>query len=241
MSSRPGRYRVAIVEDHALFAQVLQVALERAGYEAFPAVVDGSTPASSVAAAVARKRPDAALVDLNLGRAGDGTSVITPLARAGTRVIAITGYDDKVRWGHAVAAGAATVMSKVATFEEIVDVLARCLSGATVLDPRERELLLHAYGQEEARVRRAREGIALLTARELEVLTEIARGRTVREIARDAVVAEATVRTQVKSLLAKLGVQSQLEAVAAAHQHGLLSRQGFGNPAPETHGDSNAS
>jgi two-component system, NarL family, nitrate/nitrite response regulator NarL len=241
MSSRPDRPRVAIVEDHALFAQVLQVALERAGYAAIPVVVDGSTPAASLAGAVARKRPDAALVDLSLGRAGDGTSVIAPLARAGTCVIAITAHEDKVRWGHALAAGAVTVMSKVTTFDQIVDVLARCLAGAPVLAPDERRALLHAYDHEEARVRRAREGIALLSGREIEVLTEIARGRTVREIARAAVVAEATVRTQVKSLLAKLGVQSQLEAVAAAHQHGLLSRQRFSSPGPERGGDSNAS
>jgi DNA-binding NarL/FixJ family response regulator len=84
----------------------------------------------------------------------------------------------------------------------------------------EREELLREWASERAGLVELTSRLDQLTVREREVLAHLMKGRTVREIAADGVVAEATVRTQVKAILAKLHVTSQLAAVGLAHKVG---------------------
>jgi DNA-binding NarL/FixJ family response regulator len=84
----------------------------------------------------------------------------------------------------------------------------------------EREELLLTWSNERADLVELEARLDLLTVREREVLAHLMRGHTVREIATVGVVSEATVRTQVKSILAKLDVTSQLAAVGLAHRVG---------------------
>ena len=108
--------------------------------------------------------------------------------------------------------------------------LRRIDSGLPVLAPGERDELLQLWQERRAAHQHIRVRLDQLTVREAEVLGNLTLGRTVREIAARSFVSEATVRTQVKSILAKLGVSSQLAAVGLAHQVEWGPRSTEGSP-----------
>ena len=96
----------------------------------------------------------------------------------------------------------------------------RLNDGFPVMDRVAREELIAEWHQNRVENHEARRRLEDLTPREREVLRQLMQGHQVREIARLNVVSEATVRTQVKSILAKLEVSSQLAAVGLAHEAG---------------------
>ena len=93
-------------------------------------------------------------------------------------------------------------------------------AGLPVISREELESLLDAWARERRVHDDIRRRLDLLTPRERQVLGALIEGRTVRAISHESVVSEATVRTQVKSILAKLEVSSQLAAVGIANQIG---------------------
>jgi two-component system nitrate/nitrite response regulator NarL len=213
--------RVVIVEDHQLFAEAMDLALGVEGYDVRR--VDIPTDATSpgvLVGAITRLRPRVVLLDLDLGRFGDGTRLIEPVARAGANVIVVTGSTDRARWGDAIRSGARKVLSKSQPLRDIQATVRRIVAGLPVLDREEREELLMQWSRQRVELQGARERLDQLTLREREVLGHLMKGRPVREIAELSVVSEATVRTQVKSILAKLEVSSQLAAVGIAHEIG---------------------
>ena len=116
--------------------------------------------------------------------------------------------------------GARKVLSKGRPLNDILATVRRINQGLSVMPREEREALLEHWVRERSHTVELQGKIEQLTSRERQVLSELMRGRTVREIATAGVVSEATVRTQVKSILAKLGVSSQLAAVGLAHSVG---------------------
>jgi DNA-binding NarL/FixJ family response regulator len=130
----------------------------------------------------------------------------------------VTGNSDPVRIGAALAAGAATVISKSYPLEQILDTLTRLRDGLPAMAKEERERLVGHWRQQRQFDREIKARFALLTTREGEVLGELMAGRQVSEIARRSFVSESTVRTQVKSVLSKLQVNSQLTAVGLAYR-----------------------
>ena len=213
--------RVLILEDHVLFAEALELALSVEGYDVrrVPVPEDERAPAAVLAAAL-RLRPRVVLLDLDLGGFGDGARLISPLARAGCNVIVVTASTDRSRWGEAIRFGARKVLSKSRPLNEILAAVRRINQGLAVMTREEREELLSAWYVERSSTRETEARFERLTARERQVLGHLMQGRTVREIANLSVVSEATVRTQVKSILAKLEVSSQLAAVGLAHSVG---------------------
>ncbi len=109
------------------------------------------------------------------------------------------------------------MLSKTRPLNEILAVVRRLHLGQQVMDVDEREALLRSWHVQRAHQEEGRSRFNLLTARERQVLGALMAGRLVRDIATTSVVSEATVRTQVKSILAKLEVSSQLAAVGMAH------------------------
>lgn len=214
------RLRVVIIEDHALFAESLELALNLEGYtvQRVPIPADGS--AQATLAAVRSARPKVVLLDLDLGRVGDGARLIQPMVQAGIQVVVITASDDRARWGECLRNGARRVLNKSQPLNEILATVRRINQGLPVMERAEREELI-TYWREQGLERVAlRRRLALLTPREEAVLGELMHGRTVRDIAATSVVSEATVRTQVKAILAKLEVSSQLAAVGLANSAG---------------------
>jgi len=222
--SRPtsrSQIRIVIVEDHVLFAESLELALTVEGYDvrrvALPSHA-GSTGA--VLASVIRQNPRIVLLDLDLGTFGDGLRMIAPLAKAGINVVVVTASADRVRWGEALRNGARTVLAKARPLNDILSVVRRIGQGLPVMDVAERESLLRLWHQRNAEMAELQAKVDLLTPREAEVLGMLMDGHTVHLIAAASVVSEATVRTQVKSILAKLEVSSQIAAVGLAHHLG---------------------
>ncbi len=167
-----------------------------------------------------RQRPRVALLDLDLGRFGNGEKLIAPLASAGINVVVVTASVDRARWGEAVRFGARKVLAKSRPLNDILATVRRINQGLQVMTREEREELLEAWVTERSHLVDLQGRLDQLTVREREVLAHLMRGRTVREIATVGVVSEATVRTQVKAILAKLEVTSQIAAVGLAHQVG---------------------
>jgi DNA-binding NarL/FixJ family response regulator len=208
---------VAIVDDHRLLADVLALALQDRGIRV---TLPDLGPPDELTRAVLEARPDLVLLDLDLGDAGNGSTLVRPLVEGGLRVLMVTAALDLEQVADALAHGAIGMVPKNGPFQDLVRSVVDAAQGREVMAPRDRLRLL-----DDARRRRdGRTGalapFARLTQREAEVLRELMRGRTVAEIARASVVSEATVRSQVQAVLMKLGVRSQLEAVVAAQRSG---------------------
>jgi len=223
MSGLPGRAerRVLIVEDHRLFAEAVDLALTGAGYDVgrIEVPADPGSPGALVAAIV-KQQPVVVLLDLDLGRFGDGLRLIEPIARSGANVVVVTGSTDRARWGDAVQSGARKVLSKSQPLHDILATVRRIIAGLPVMDREEREELISEWAAMREELLEVRERLEQLTNRESVVLGHLMKGRAVRQIAGLSTVSEATVRTQVKSILAKLEVSSQLAAVGMANAIG---------------------
>jgi DNA-binding NarL/FixJ family response regulator len=218
-------HRVLIIDDHVLFAESLELALSLEGYDArrleLPA--EGGSMATIRSLAL-RANPRTVLLDLDLGRFGDGANLIGPLARAGINVVVLTASEDLGRWGGCMRLGARKVLPKSGALQQALATVRRLHQGLPVIRREELEELLDAWMRERRTNDDLRRRLDLLTPRERQVLGALIEGRTVRAISEESVVSEATVRTQVKSILGKLEVSSQLAAVGMANQVGW--RQG---------------
>jgi DNA-binding NarL/FixJ family response regulator len=210
-----------VVDDHALFSQSLEIALTIEGYDAkvVPLPAPG-LPAATIISQVLRLEPRLVVLDLDLGSSGSGAALVGPLAARGIDVVVLTAAIDRARWGEAIRQGARKVVSKSAPLRESLGVVRRLQQGLAVTTVQEREELIRHHHEQRLLQQELRRRVERLTAREAEVLGRLVRGRTVREIAAAWLVSEATVRTQVKAILAKLDVTSQIAAVAVARQVG---------------------
>jgi DNA-binding NarL/FixJ family response regulator len=213
------RLRVTVVDDHSLFAEALVIALESQQISARSVVPENaSTTFAQLGRAIVKTQPHLVLLDLQLGIAGDAMRLVSTLSRGGIPVVMVTASADLVSQGASIAAGARAVINKCVPFMEIVDVVQRVADGLPVMTRRERDAIMTAYHDADDSSRDLHRKLASLTRREAEVLGQLMAGRQVVDIARRRFVSESTVRTQVKSILAKLEVSSQLIAVGLAHR-----------------------
>jgi two-component system nitrate/nitrite response regulator NarL len=213
-----GATKVLIVEDHELLAGTMALALRQEGLDVHAA--SGPSPAAVVELA-RTLAPALVLLDLDLGPAmGSGLDLISPLIDAGGRVVMVTGVADRARLGACLEAGAAGVVSKAAEFSVLIDTVRRAVEGLPLLREEERQSLL-----EEARHRRRADHDRLapfetLSPREQAVLVRLLAGESAETIAERSFVSLATVRSHIRAILLKLGVKSQLAAVAMARNAG---------------------
>lgn len=214
----PEPVRVVVVEDHALFAQAVGLALSVAGHRVFQEIADEGRTLASLLAGVTRRRPDVVLLDLDLGPYVDGQRLVAPLAASGIAVVVLTATLNHRKWGEALAHGARTVLSKDESLDVIRATVERIGQGLSVIEARERDALLSLWCSVGSRAMDRVERLHLLSPREADVLGYMMQGLTSHEIAQLNVVSEATIRTQVKTILRKLRVSSQLAAVALAHE-----------------------
>ena len=220
------KFKVLIIEDHALFAESLELALTLESYDVQCLPTSEAGSAQGVLTAVGRIRPNVVLLDLDLGGVGDGVRLIPPMVKAGIHVVVVTASADKARWGESLRYGARTVLSKSQPLNEILATVRRINQGFPVIDRAEREALIDHWRQQGVERVALQQRLALLTPREEAVLGELMQGRTVRDISVSSFVSEATVRTQVKAILAKLEVSSQLAAVGLANAARWQPRRG---------------
>lgn len=220
LPDRTADQKVAIVEDHLLFAQALELALSRQGFEATRVAVEESDRPSTATLlrTVLDLKPDVLLLDLNLGVAADGFAMIEPVTNAGIDVVVITATEEPGQWARAVMSGARKVLPKTSPLADVVTTVQRLSAGEPVMRGSERQELLDAWVAMRAGNEQVWDRFDQLTLRESEVLGLLMYGHSVREVAERGDTAEGTVRTQVKSILAKLGVSSQVAAVGLAYR-----------------------
>jgi DNA-binding NarL/FixJ family response regulator len=203
---------VLIVDDHPVVRQGLRVLLEvQEGIQVAGEAGDGPTALKLAA----EHDPDVILLDLKLP-AMDGLAVLTELRARDTpsKVLVLTSVTDPVAAGRAMREGAAGVLYKDVDPDALVRAIRAVHDGHLLLAPGAAGTLLRPATWSP--------GLDALTAREREVLAELARGRSNREIARALNVSEKTVKAHVSSVLAKLGVQDRTQAAlfAVRHEHG---------------------
>ncbi|MFE7560576.1 response regulator [Kitasatospora sp. NPDC057500] len=213
MGSGTRKLRVVVVDDHTVMRAGLVALL--ASEPTVEIVGEGGDGRAAVEL-VARLRPDVALLDLRMPVL-DGASATAEItaARSATRVLILTTYDTDEEIERAVESGAIGYLLKDTTRERLVEAIHSAARGETVLAPRVAERLV-------ARLRRP--APVVLTARETEVLTAVADGLSNVEIGRRLVITEATVKTHLLRIFAKLDVNDRTHAVVTALDRGLLDR-----------------
>lgn len=213
--------RVAIVDPHPVVGESLELALSRHRFDArlLPASSDHAS-SSALTAQIVRTRASIVILGTTLDAGDPWLATITPLTRAGIDVVILTSTNDPACWGQALLRGARAVVPKSRPLNDLISVVRRLAEGLRVLDVHEREELIACAVRRDAALAGLRERFERLSAREAQVLEHIRMGLTVSQIAAIDYVSPATVRTQVKSILAKLEVTSQLAAVGAAHRLG---------------------
>jgi two-component system nitrate/nitrite response regulator NarL len=213
---------VLVVEDHALLAQTLVMALNAEGCPARVASLDCS---ATLVDQVLTLRPDVVLLDLDLGPLGDGVALVEPLTELGARVLVVSGTTDRMRLAETVELGAVGFLSKRAPFEELLATVLSVVAHQTVLTASERYTLMAELRLARASSSQDLAPFKALTPREAAVLESLAQGQRAEAIAAAAFLSAATVRSQIRGVLAKLGVNSQLEAVALAWRVGWFPSQ----------------
>lgn len=213
--------RLAIVEDHELLAESLFYVLRDEGYQA--AVISGKSLAE-IEHSVVDFAPDVVLLDLNLGPdLGSALPLVRRLSADKVRVVIITGVEDRLKLSECIEAGAVGLISKAASFESLLMAIREAVESDAAMSELERQRWLAELRRYRAEDERRRKPFESLTPREQEVLARLCQGHSASDIADESFVALSTVRSQIRAVLMKLGVGSQLEAVAAAHRSGWLS------------------
>jgi DNA-binding NarL/FixJ family response regulator len=211
--------RILIADDHAVVRQGLRTFLTLdPEFEVVGEAADGAE-----AVRVAHDaRPDVVLMDLLMPEM-DGITATQVLRRElpDTEVVALTSVLEDASVVAAVRAGAIGYLLKDTEAQELVRAVRAAAAGEVQLSPKAAARLIR-----EVRVPDPPEA---LTTREVEVLQLLARGRANKEIARDLVISEKTVKTHVHSILAKLGVQSRTQAALYAGRTGLVSVDQLGS------------
>lgn len=208
--------RVLIVDDHPVVRDGLRGVLDG---EPDMAVVGEAGHGAEALARVGDAAPDVVLMDLRMPTMG-GVEAITALrARApAVRVLVLTTFDTDRDVLPAIEAGATGYLLKDTPREELLRAVRAAHRGEAVLSPAVAGRLM---GQVRG-VGRGTGGADALSARELEVLRLVAAGSTNREVARALFISEATVKTHLLHIYAKLEVRDRASAVAAGYQRGLL-------------------
>jgi DNA-binding NarL/FixJ family response regulator len=212
---------VLIVDDHPVVRQGLRVLLDvHDGIEVAGEAADGE----EALALAATLEPDVILLDLKLPGL-DGVTVLTELrARGiGARVLVLTSANDPAQVSRAVQAGASGFLYKDVDPDALIRAIRAVNDGNLLLAPGAAGTLVAGSSPAGDGWRPGgpppRGGLGALTLREREVLDQLARGRSNREIARELHVSEKTVKTHVSSVLAKLGVQDRTQAALYAVRH----------------------
>src|SRR5947209_7488130 len=207
--------RVLIADDHSIVREGLRMFL---GRDPELAVVGEAADGAEAVELSRQLRPDVVLMDL-LMPVMDGVAATSAIRSElpETEIIALTSVLESASVVGAVRAGAIGYLLKDIQASELRRAIKAAAAGQVQLSPQASAYLMREV--------RAPETIEALTEREREVLRLLVQGRSNKEIGRDLQIAEDTVKTHVKHIMAKLGVQSRTQAVLYAMRFGLVSTQ----------------
>jgi DNA-binding NarL/FixJ family response regulator len=213
---------VVIADDHPVVRDGLAAMFTaEPDIEVVGEAADGAEAVSLAAA----RHPDVILMDLRMPRL-DGLAAIAELVRGQSRarVIVLTTYDADADVIAALDAGAVGYLLKDARRTDLVAAVRAAAAGQTVLSPAVTRQLLRGHRADDHRGRRPAEG--LLSDREREVLALVADGSTNQQVASRLFISQATVKSHLLNIYAKLGVNDRAAAVAQGLRRGLLPSPG---------------
>jgi DNA-binding NarL/FixJ family response regulator/class 3 adenylate cyclase len=210
-----GPIRVLLVDDHAVVRRGLRGFLEL--LKDFDVVGEAENGREGVAAAD-RLVPDVILMDLLMPEMG-GLEAIAAIKQAHPEIeiVAVTSFIEEEKVTSALEAGASGYLLKDAEAEEVAQAIRAAYHGEVHLDPAVSRLLAQRMRQ-----RKDAEPIEPLTAREKEVLSQLAKGASNKEIAYELGITERTARTHVSNILGKLALASRTQAALYAVEHKLV-------------------
>lgn len=209
---------VLIVEDHELLAQSLVFALRAEGVDTETLKPETTDQILKVAEDL---KPTVVLLDLELGgEIGNSIPLIGPLEQLGAQVMMVTGVTNRVRLAECLEAGATGLLNKSTPFDQLVEAVREVAELGTLIPPEQRHELLNELRKQRAADRERLEPFERLTSREQHVLAGLMDGKSAEAIAEESFVSLATVRSQIRAILLKLDVNSQLAAVALARRNG---------------------
>jgi DNA-binding NarL/FixJ family response regulator len=205
--------RIIVADDHTVMRAGVVALLAS---EPTIAIVGEAGNGREAVELIERLTPDVALIDLRMPVL-DGVAATTQIVArgTGTRVLILTTYDTDADIERAVEAGAIGYLLKDATRDQLIEAIRAAARGETVLAPRVAERLI-------ARMRQPTP--VALTSREVDVLNAVADGLSNADIGKRLVIAEATVKTHLLRVFAKLDVSDRTHAVVVALERGLLTR-----------------
>lgn len=212
--------RVLLVDDHEVVRLGLITLInDQPDLE----VVGEAGTAAEAVRAVERLRPDVVLMDIRIPGEGGIEATRQIMERfPETRVVMLTSYADEELVVRAIRAGAVGYVLKQVGNEELLRAVRAAAKGESVLDPATTSRLLARVRELEQQA----EGDALreLTDREVQILAEVARGRSNAEIAARLHLSEKTVRNYISTMLEKLGLRNRVELATFAVRHNIFER-----------------
>ncbi len=221
MPARTHKIRVMIVDDHAILRAGLKMLVNaQADME-----VVSETPDGEKAVQEAREtRPDVTLLDLTMPRVG-GMKALQELTRncSETRVLILTMHDDPAYLRSALAAGASGYLLKRAVDAELLAAIRAIHRGGIFVDPRLASVLVQDVLTKRGTKAGPTRSINILSDRELQVLTLVARGYTSAQIAKQIAVGVKTVETYRSRFAEKLGLRTRSGVIRFAVEMGLLT------------------
>ena len=213
--------RVVIADDQALVRTGFRMILNEAGIPVVAEAADGTEAVS----AVLRHRPDVVLMDIRMPEM-DGLEatrrILASRPGAQCRIIILTTFDLDQYVYAALAAGASGFLLKHVSPEYLVTAVRLVRSGDALLAPSITRRLVERFAPEASCGPPVHADLSALTPRELEVLRLLARGLSNAELAAQLTLSEATVKTHVGRILAKLQLRDRVQAVVLAYQTGLV-------------------
>jgi DNA-binding NarL/FixJ family response regulator len=209
-ASRHRGTRILLCDDHAVVRAGLLALL---GSEGDIDVVGEAGSGEEAVAMAAKLKPDVVLMDLQLGPGIDGVEATRRIASPEVHVLVLTTYDTDADITRAIEAGATGYLLKAERPEELFAAIRAAAEGRTALSA-------PVAGRVMDRMRGA--AGPTLTDRERDILGQLAHGLGNREIARALFISEATVKTHLGRIYAKLGVDTRAGAVAVAKEQRLL-------------------
>jgi DNA-binding NarL/FixJ family response regulator len=212
--------RVVVADDQELVRAGFCVILNAA--DGVIVVGEAANGAQAVAQA-AEHKPDVVLMDVRMpGMDGLEAARLITAEPAAPKIVMLTTFDLDDYVYAALRAGASGFLLKDSPRADLIAAVKAAAAGDALLAPSVTRRLIEAFSRRPAETSPSPSQLASVTARERDVLMLIARGRTNAEIAAALVVSEATVKTHVGSLLAKLGLRDRVQAVILAYEAGLV-------------------
>jgi DNA-binding NarL/FixJ family response regulator len=211
--------RIVLADDEAMVRAGLRMLLE---HQDDMEVVGEAADGLAAVAEVERTAPDLVLLDVRMPRLDGISAARRIIERTPSKVVILTTFDEDASLAEALKAGVSGFLLKVAPPEQLLQAVRTVASGQGLLDPAVTLRVIGSFAGVPTPDPASATRLRTLTERELDVLRLVADGQSNAEIAASLYLGEATVKTHLSRMLAKLDLRDRVQAVAFAYESGLV-------------------